>query len=54
MILNNDGLEDLLVLDMAIEDPVQKQLFVQTLITINLSTVTRFNLFINIPGTVYN
>jgi hypothetical protein len=48
--INNDGLEDLLVLDMAIEDPVrQKQLFVQNLNYDKFQLLLRFNLFYQYP-----
>ena len=48
--INNDGLEDLLVLDMAIEDPVrQKQLFVQNLNYDKFQLLLKFNLFYQYP-----
>ena len=48
--INNDGLEDLFVLDMAIEDPVrQKQLFVQNLNYDKFQLLLRFNLFYQYP-----
>ena len=48
--INNDGLEDLLVLDMAIEDPVrQKQLFVQNLNYDKFQLLLRFKLFYQYP-----
>ena len=48
--INNDGLADLLVLDMAIEDPVrQKQLFVQNLNYDKFQLLLRFNLFYQYP-----
>ena len=48
--INNDGKEDLLVLDMAIEDPVrQKQLFVQNLNYDKFQLLLRFNLFYQYP-----
>ncbi len=48
--INNDGLEDLFVPDMAIEDPVrQKQLFVQNLNYDKFQLLLRFNLFYQYP-----
>lgn len=48
--INNDGLEDLFVLDMAIEDPVrQKQLFVQNLNYDKFQLLLRFNLYYQYP-----
>jgi len=48
--INNDGLEDLFVLDMAIEDPVrQKQLFVQNLNYDKFQLLLKFNLFYQYP-----
>src|SRR5687767_4126483 len=48
--INNDGLEDLFVLDMAIEDPIrQKQLFVQNLNYDKFQLLLRFNLFYQYP-----
>lgn len=48
--INNDGFEDLFVLDMAIEDPVrQKQLFVQNLNYDKFQLLLRFNLFYQYP-----
>jgi hypothetical protein len=48
--INNDGLEDLFVLDMAIEDPVrQKQLFVQNLNYDKFQLLLRFKLFYQYP-----
>jgi len=48
--INNDGFEDLFVLDMAIEDPVrQKQLFVQNLNYDKFQLLLRFNLYYQYP-----
>src|SRR6185436_2570881 len=48
--INNDGLEDVFVLDMAIEDPVrQKQLFVQNLNYDKFQLLLKFNLFYQYP-----
>ena len=48
--INNDGHEDLFVLDMAIEDPVrQKQLFVQNLNYDKFQLLLRFDLFYQYP-----
>ena len=48
--INNDGLEDLFVVDMAIEDPVrQKQLFVQNLNYDKFQLLLRFGLYYQYP-----
>jgi hypothetical protein len=51
--INNDGLEDMFVADMAIEDPVrQKQLFVQHTNYDKFQLMLRFNLFYQYPHNV--
>ena len=53
--INNDGLEDIYVLDMAVEDPVrQKQLFVVNQNYDKFELMVRFGLYYQYPKTPCN